>query len=155
MINFRVGSGGTTDNANETYCAKDQYPVTRTPTGQSESFTFGWVVAGNASSVDRSGSPAEVFGINYATNNAGGTPVSFQIDLPATGQYKIALTMGDFGATNKQYWAIYDNTSLISDHTVGLTTTADHYSDSTGVIYSTFATWNSSNTPVTLTFASN
>jgi hypothetical protein len=166
-FNFRATSGFVADNTNETYCTVNfssdgGYPQTRACIGQGlETVTFGWKAASGAA--DRTTSaPIEFAGMNDGANNTGLTTI-FRVDLPAIGAYKVALAMGDRGASQHQYWTINDYAGIppgtfpvpgvISGPFTNIITGAANYADAVGNVLAE-ANWASQNTAITLNFFS-
>lgn len=143
--NFRATSGYVTDGANTTYELGEQYPVTR------NTVTFGWVGFGPLS-VDRNNAlDVRLAGINYFSSS--GVTGTFQVDLPATGDYTIHLALGDAGGGGSAscVCVIKDNASTLAtinfDASVGTKVT-----DATGTLLNT-TTWPGSEAGASLTFA--
>lgn len=145
-FNFRSTSGFVTDGTNETYVIGDDYPVTR------NGVTFGWTAKGLFDKRDRdSGVDRRLAGLNFNTND--GTQSTFQIDLPAIGDYTIRLALGDqSNPQGYQYWKLLDNTTVLAtiDDTNG--TAGAAFDDATGVQRIT-ADWPTLNVAITQTFA--
>jgi len=147
-FNFRNTPGFVTDPANTTYVSADAYPTTR------NGVTFGWLPSQPPGPADRSnGVDARLAGINYTNGPANSV---FQVDLPATGQYRINLAIGDASfAASGQGAKIYDGSVAGGNLrlTVGPAATATgQFLDAAGTAYSA-ANWPASNTAATLTFS--
>jgi hypothetical protein len=147
-LNFRATSGYVTDGANETYVLdSDNYPVTR------NAVTFGWTASIAGNSRDRDNTlDSRIAGVHFQTND--GTQKTFQVDLPAPGQYLIRLALGDTAHEAYLYCRVSDGATplLTLDETTGNNPPFTNFFDATGTGYDS-ATWPGSNTPVTLTFS--
>lgn len=143
-FNFRATDSYVTDGADETYVRgnTDAYPTTR------NGVTFGWEDSiGGA--IDRaSGNDRRLAGINYTST----TNHRFRVDLPATGDYTVALAMGDAASSQEAKWAWKDDTTTLGSISHNGTTAANYFYDPTDTEY-TNLTWPGSNTAVQYTFA--
>lgn len=148
-LNFRDTSGYDTDGAGETYVlATDNYPVTR------GGWTFGWT-AGSIFSSNRDNTlDARFAGMNFVLNGVQDSGV-FRVDLPASGQRDIRLSMGDAGsAMSNSMFSLWDDTSLISRVGEFGTSSNTQFVDATGVARSPSTDWIANNAAVTRTFTS-
>ncbi len=143
-FNFRNTSGYVTDGADETYVLgnSDPYPTTRA------GWTFGWEDTISGSINRDSGNDARLAGINYMTASG----VRFRVDLPATGDYTVAVAMGDAASAQEVSWAWKDDTTNLNDFYDGNTSGGNFFYDATETEY-TNSTWPGSQTPVQYTFA--
>lgn len=84
------------------------------------------------------------------------TVTNYQISLPSTGDYDIALALGtENSSPNAVHAKMFDNTTQFGS-TIGLDASVGggEFYDATGVLRTPAATWVSSNATVTRTFAS-
>lgn len=154
-INFRATASPSPfagDAASETYCvgSADAYPVPAR-----NGIVFGYETSSVDMGRDRGDGTTDrrLFGMNQTTND-GASQVTFRIDLPNTGIYRIHLAMGDISfAQGYQYLELQDGTTTFAtiDDTNG--TSSNNFDDATGTNYST-ANWPASETYVERTFAS-
>lgn len=93
-------------------------------------------------------------GMMFYTNNTTDY-YEFTMDIvDGAGNYDFAAAIGDPSSTDaRPEIKVYDNTTLLA--TIGTTATlsSGHFLDANGVDHATAAAWNSSNTPLALTFA--
>ena len=146
-FNFRATSAYVTDAANTTYSIGDTYAQTR------NGITFGWTGSpGVPTTRNRSTSVnVRVAGINFT---AAASPLTFRVDLPATGQYSIGCAMGDAtNAQSTQYIEIFDNATSLYSMTSGSTPGVNQYYDINGTLHTSDTNWFSNQTFQTLTFA--
>lgn len=149
-FNFRATSGYVTDGTNETFVIDtDAYPTTR------NGVTFGWTSAPSGAgggSRDRDNTiDRRIAGINFVGNT--NTPCAFQVDLPATGIFKIQLGYGDAGGNSQSNYIDVDDsaTNLISFRPQNTAATPT-FGDAVGSTYIA-AVWPGSEATVTKTFA--
>lgn len=110
-INFRQSSGYVTDPTDTTYeiGTTANYPRT-TPQGNNVGYTD--VSAGVNTRNRSTGVDARLAGTHFHTSTT--VPNKYRIDLPATGNYKIRVAMGDQAAgTVQKRLDLYDNTSSL------------------------------------------
>jgi hypothetical protein len=125
-----------------------QYPTTRTLGG--DSITYGWVTDIPTVRDRNSANPQQLMGIHFAPGSA--NVLNFRVDLPAVGNYKVRLAIGDNdGGHTPMHVLILDNTTTLLTRNEG-TVAADTYVDAGGTVR-TDAGWVSSNVQVSLTFA--
>lgn len=145
-FNFRSTSGYVTDGTDETYVlAADSYPVTR------NGVTFGLSGAVTGAADRDSALDRRLAGIVFCDNS--GSQYTFRVDLPATGNYRIRLALGDAGgAQGYQYVQVKDDTSVLFavDDTDG---TAEDNFDDAGGNNRAAAAWPTDNVAVDHTFA--
>src|SRR5262245_50094126 len=129
-FNFRSTSGFVTDAADDTYVLTngsnqgEQYPTTR------NSVTFGYTSLVTLGDRDRNaGNNAKLAGIHFPDTEANET--IFRVDLPATGNYRVRLAMGDpDNASTGQKVLIRDNGSTLA--TITGDAAANSFRDATG-----------------------
>lgn len=132
------GGGGTSDN----------YPTTR------NTVTFGSTLDIGDNRRDRGGAVnCKLQGISFNENNAANQG-TIRVDVPASGQYKVRLAMGEgngfaAGANQKALFVDSDTTTVLATITAA-SVSADHWIDATGVDR-TEATWLASNAQLTVT----
>lgn len=150
-FNFRDSVGFVTDGTNQKYSDDDDaYPNSDSIGG--DSVVSGWLSLTNIFAADRdTGIDVRLAGLEYVGGGAA-TYESWQCDLPAAGNYKVRLALGDAGfAQANSRVAIWDSTvSQLLNRTEG-TSVAGHFVDAAGVDYAA-AAWPGSNSQVTLTF---
>jgi hypothetical protein len=97
--NFRATAGFVSDGTNETWFTRfDTYPVNR------NSVTFG-TSGGPLESRDRNSSLDPRLAGQIQVTNANPTQGTLRIDLPAPGDYRIRLAVGDAGSTQAYQYA--------------------------------------------------
>lgn len=153
-FNFRAALAYVTDGSNEQMVNNNGgdgvYPTTDTIGG--DSVTYGWdvttVTRDRSSSVDR-----RLAGLHYY--GTGSANATFRIDLPATGDYKIRLAIGDASNAQTDHWVdVQDNGSTLFNIGGGTVDTASgHFLDANGNDYAS-ADWPGSNTQRTITMTS-
>lgn len=130
------------------------YPTTRTVNGSS--VTFGWesiTGSGTFSTRDRSsGNDPRIAGVTQVTND-GTSTATFRVDLPNTGAYKIGLGFGDATSAQNTTLAVEDTSSAFITLSA-VATTGTQYVDAAGNVWTSSATWVSSNVTVAHTFSS-
>lgn len=147
---FRATSGYVTDATNDTYVLlATSYPTTRTVGG--DSITFGWESAPDDER-DRDTTDSRIAGMNF--KNAGGSEDIFRVDLPAAGDYRIRLAVGDFNAPQGYFFDIRDTTTALL--TLGSATSAQtrNFIDTVGGDYYPFLNpdWPTNNATADYTF---
>jgi hypothetical protein len=141
-VNFRATSTFVADGANETYCLGDAYPVTR------GGATFGWETGPSGGTRDRATFvDRRLAGINFSP----ATGDVFRVDLPAAGQYKVWMAMGDENAPQPTEFEILDGSTNLLTFT-GNTGGPAVFRDATGALLPD-TVWPTAEAPVTLTFA--
>lgn len=151
-FNFRSTLGFVTDGTNEQFVneAFGAYPQSITIDG--DTFNCGWETApAGGNSRDRNAAiDQRLAGIVFVSS--GSADAVFRIDLPAAGNYKIRLALGDAGNANTQKAELRDTSTVLL--TVPNTATAiEEFIDASGVLQGSAATWVSSNVEVTYTFS--
>ena len=155
-FNLRASLGFVTDGTNQKFHDNAPYPVTNMIGG--DSVTYGWSDPNATTEVfprDRdAGIDVRLAGCCFV-NVAGDVEHYFRIDLPATGQYKIRLALGDASFDHNDYWCdVRDNGSVlfnVGGGTVDLV--AAHFLDANGTDL-TAAAWPGSNAQRTITMTS-
>jgi hypothetical protein len=146
-FDFRNTSAYVTDPTNSTYvlAGSTLYPTTR------NGVTFGWDSSTSLTSVNRSTSvDARLAGINYIVNNVAAVR-TFTVTLPAPGQYSIQLALGDENSGQHIYCTVQDSSTVLLTFN-NVVVAGGSFVDATGTTY-TAATWPTSETAVTKTFA--
>lgn len=146
-INFRATSGYVTDNAAETYCLGEAYPVTR------GGLTFGFASSMTSFARDRNAAlDRRLAGVVFKSNSAGAT-TDFKLDLPSgAGTYDVRLALGDATSAQGVKAVIKDGVGGTVLATItGFPQTAE-FTDASGVIR-TAANWPGANVLASLTFA--
>ena len=146
-FNFRATEEYVTDPADSQFVDLDDvYPVT------SGDVTFGWTVAAGAVRFEANRDDnldARLAGIHVIANSV---THKFRVDLPASGDYRIRLALGDgldFDHPNRVRIVDSDDSTVLED-IVG-DTDGTNFIDATGVAR-TFAAWPGDNATVTVTF---
>ena len=143
-FNFRATSGFVVDGANETYSLGAVYPETR------NGITFGWSTSMASGARDRVNTFDQRIAGNVQQDNSAGVQSTFQVDLPAPGDYLIRLALGD---TSSQFFMCVEvrdgSTAYIT--LFGIVNGGSTWADTTGTLYSD-ANWPSLNAPTTITF---
>lgn len=146
-FDFRSSIAYVSDPTNCTYeahDAPDTYPTTR------NGVTFGWVTTTVQDGRDRDNTAGneKVAGINFTST---GAVYTFQVDLPASGDYNIYLGVGDvFSSGSVGQVLIKDgSTTLI---TISHNATNRIY-DANDTAFTTLAGWVSGQTPQKVTFS--
>lgn len=156
-FNLRNTPAYCTDPANTTYLLMrtgadgDNYPTTR------NGVDFGTYPAGSVGDNRRdrdAGIDCRLAGVSFKANNAA-TPNTIRVDLPAPGDYKFTLALGDAFNTgvNTKVQVFDDAAGFTAIGGIGTTVIGGHFMDATGVDRANAATWVSSNATVTYTFA--
>lgn len=146
-FNFRATSAYVTDPSGTTYSIGDTYPQTR------NGITFGWTGSpGVPTTRNRSTSVnARVAGINFTPST---TPLTFKIDLPASGQYSVGCAMGDAtNAQSTQYIEIFDDSTSLYSMTSSGGPGVNQYYDINGTLHTSDSNWFSNQTYQNLTFS--
>lgn len=141
-FDFRVTQSYVTDPSYATWVnmTSTPYPTTRTVNGVS--VTFGWesIVSPIYSSDNRSDVDPRLAGVNCQINI--GVQSVFRVDLPATGEYDVALAVGDVRYGQKSTVVVKSgNTSLF---TIAGETPYSWFFDATGTLLP-LTGWSSSN----------
>jgi hypothetical protein len=148
-FNFRSTSGYVTDTGDNTYVlgsTGSAYPTTQ------NGVTFGWGNGG--ASTDRRDRNSSV-DQRFAGSNFQNVPYSyayFRVDLPATGEYVIRLSMGDYSYSQAVQFAILDDSSVLTAPSGVATGSSNRYVDATGVVRTSPSDWISNNASYTGTF---
>lgn len=153
-FNFRSSGGYVTDASNMVPVLVEAYAHTYTAS-DGQSTAGGWEEAPDGGADRNSALDARLAGMNYFSNNSAGK--HFRIDLPAAGDYAVALAVGDTATTNTVWSLIVQDTTTtrltLASGTIG-TLAANQYCDASGVIRTSAADWVTNSATVTLTFAS-
>jgi len=151
-FNFRDTSGFVTDGTDETYCLKENYPVTR------NSVTFGFTDGlGGDRTRDRDNTANRRQAGGHFTNSSGSQDrvLVFRVDLPAAGDYIIRVSVGDRTNTRiNQKAEVFDNTTSKGVIVNDASCASDHYVDATNVERTSDTDWGTNNASTTITFAS-
>lgn len=149
-INFRATAEFVTDGTNQGHSLGDAYPVTQTIGG--ESVTFGWAASETSEARDRTTSnDVRLAGFVFHTND--GSQVTFKVDLPAAGTYKVRLALGDPAyPSGYQYCQVKDGSTVLFTVNDANGTAANHFDDSAGTDF-TAAAWPAGNVQTTVTMA--
>ena len=143
---LRSTSAYVTDVAPNTYLISEAYPVTR------NGVTFGYTDVDGLSVRNRNSAVDPRFaGLHFA--NAATGPLPIQIDLPATGDYTIRLSLGDYSYATNVHVVLKDNTTAFAT-IASDTTAANRYRDATDVERTSPSDWITNNASITRTFAS-
>lgn len=145
-FNFRSSSGFVTDGTNQAFINDATYPNSVSIGG--ETVVCGY---GNLPSIrDRNaGNDPRLAGVHF---NDLVSDVTFRVDLPATGNFKIRLALGDASTgLAGQRILVIDNATTVLDLSYS-PSAAQRFIDPTGTEY-TDSTWPGSNSQTTLTFA--
>lgn len=149
-IDFRQSNAYVTDPANYDYDTEARaaaYPWT-TAQGNNVGFEIGstldLVYRDRSAVID-----ARLAGLARSDTVS---PLTFRIDLPATGNYTISGAFGDAGFGAPTGWDLYDTASSLGTLASGADTPAGSFRDPTNV-NRTAAAWPGSQATVTKTFA--
>lgn len=139
-FDFRETSGYVTDPANCTYVVGDTYPTPR------NGITFGWTSIIGLNLRDRDVTYPRIAGLNFSA-----PALTFQVDLPASGVWNVQLGCGDWSSSKLV------GTIVIADGgstllTISHVSATNGLYDATDTDY-TAANWNTSESPVPLTFS--
>jgi len=142
-----------THNSNATPVTEaDVYPTTRTVNGVS--LTFGWVAAPTGQSRDRDNTAdPRLASCVFGGSGSGGINPSFRVDLPTSGSWNLNLALGDIQNDRDNQCVVKDNTTTLATISGSTTSPASNFVDAAGTLRTT-ATWVSSNSARSLTFAS-
>src|SRR5271165_5922446 len=146
-FDFRNTSNFVTDPPGDTYVL----PSTTYPTTVN-GVTFGWTNSNLVQGRDRDNTiDPRLAGVNLATN---GSPATFYVDLPASGNYNLTLALGDAGY--QACWVqcqvqFLDGSTVLSTLTLGPENLGYFY-DATGQDWSA-AAWPTSNVSQQVTLA--
>src|SRR3990167_1659493 len=146
-INHRATSDYVTDGPNDTYCLNETYPVTR---GR---MTFGWEDYHSDGARDRTTAyDVRLAGLRHTENV--GVPHRFRVDLVASGNYTIRMSLGDAIYDHPyQYLQLKDDTTVLTTIDDSDGTAIANFDDATGV-NRTAANWPGGNLPYSATFSS-
>jgi hypothetical protein len=147
-FNFRATSGYVTDGAGQSPVLGEVYPNV-----YSNGLTAGFVAGVGGIVRDRDNAiDVRLAGINGQFND-GASQDTFRVTLPSSGNYTIALAIGDMGSDeNYQYVVVKDGSTTLFSVIAPLGTVTDDFIDATGTHYSA-AAWPGSNTPVSVTMS--
>jgi hypothetical protein len=150
--NFRSTTALVTDPTNTTYAIlTDVYNVTRSIGG--ENVTFGWDGTSALEVRDRAsltGDAARLGGHHFLSPTSG--TQYFRVDVPAAGQYKVRLALGDYSYDTQVNILIKDGVggsvlATITDASVG----TKHWVDAGGTERTSESDWLANNTQITVT----
>ena len=148
-FNFRSTLAFVTDGTNEQAVLGEQYPQTTTIGG--DSVVWGWdsnmELRNRNSTNDR-----RLAGNTFIA--AGTVDAIFRVDLPATGEYKLRLSLGDATYSALQWCDVRDNTTVLYNVGGGTITTAANSFLDANAVERTAANWPGSNTQKQSTFSS-
>ena len=146
-FDFRNTAGFVNDPPGDTYVlATTAYPT------RGNGVTFGWVNTAPVQARDRSKSvDPRLAGVNFVNN---GSPATFNVDLPSSGTYSLALAMGDAGY--QSCWVqcqiqFLDGSTVLATVTGG-SIGAGYFYDAKGNMWSA-ASWPSSDLSQQVTLA--
>lgn len=117
-----------------------------------QGYTVGWEQAPSGTRDRSAAVDARLAGMHFVNN--GGSAANFRIDLPAVGDYRIALAIGDASGANHNTVELFDDaTSLGAVVTNGANAGGQFY-DASGVLRTSSADWVTNEVEVAETFAS-
>ncbi len=150
-VNFRATSGYVADGTNYDHDLLNGTGTADYPITSAQGNNIGWETGGGTyQSRDRnSGNDARLAGITFQNSN---TDITFRVDLPSTGNYKIGLAAGDANYAAPVPVDLYDTLSNLASLSTGSTSGSNHFKDATNTDYSA-ASWPGSQTIVQYTFA--
>ena len=153
-FDFRATSGFVTDPNYAAAVLQDNYPNVYT-NALSNTITAGFSQNESMSNMANrnSGNDPRLAGINYNAGNAISPFFTvFEVALPSTGTWSIALAAGDASNPQSQYIQFLDNGVAFATYT-GVATASNSFMDANGTVW-TEANWVTSNTTLSHLFTS-
>lgn len=135
FTNYREMAGGTGSYFYDGVDPTESYP--QTPTIGGETVTCGFTAGngtGQTTTRDRT-SAGDVRFDGCVVADEGGATFTYQVDLPATGDYKLRIARGDaaVGLASGESIEIYDNATLLHTYD-GTTTSSDEFEEADDVV---------------------
>jgi len=153
-FDFRSTAVFVTDPTYAAPVLAETFPTTYT-NGLGQTMQAGWVSGGGNGTVtglNRNVVDPRLSGINFISNTATPSFITFQVTLPAVGPWSITTAFGDTSGAQNQYVVLADNAVAFLTYT-NIATALDSFMDTNGTVF-TRPNWISSNVPFVRLFSS-